>query len=408
MRHAVLETLMSESVFADRIVQNLLDTDLYKLSMMQAVLHNYPNVDVEWEFRCRNGEDLRPYLDDIREQLEQLSELSLGPDQLSFLEGINFMKPDFLRFLGLFRFNLRYLSIGIDNDQLFIRLRGPWLHVILFEVPLLATVSEVRNRIRYPDVLLSQPREQLYRKFEWLQANASSEELAELQVADFGTRRRFSYKVQEEVVTVLKHEFPGRFVGTSNMHLARQLDLKPLGTMAHEWIMAHQQLGPRLIDSQIAALDCWVREYRGLLGIALTDCITMDAFLGDFDLYFAKLFDGLRHDSGDPVVWAEKAIAHYRKLGIDPMTKTLVFSDGLNLPKSLQIFRALRGRINVSFGIGTNLTCDIPGVEPMNIVLKMTDCNGQPVAKISDEAAKTQCRDPNFVAYLRHVFKVPD
>lgn len=399
---------MSESVFADRIVQNLLDTDLYKLSMMQAVLHNYPNVDVEWEFRCRNGEDLRPYLDDIREQLEQLSELSLGPDQLSFLEGINFMKPDFLRFLGLFRFNLRYLSIGIDNDQLFIRLRGPWLHVILFEVPLLATVSEVRNRIRYPDVLLSQPREQLYRKFEWLQANASSEELAELQVADFGTRRRFSYKVQEEVVTVLKHEFPGRFVGTSNMHLARQLDLKPLGTMAHEWIMAHQQLGPRLIDSQIAALDCWVREYRGLLGIALTDCITMDAFLGDFDLYFAKLFDGLRHDSGDPVVWAEKAIAHYRKLGIDPMTKTLVFSDGLNLPKSLQIFRALRGRINVSFGIGTNLTCDIPGVEPMNIVLKMTDCNGQPVAKISDEAAKTQCRDPNFVAYLRHVFKVPD
>lgn len=399
---------MSESVFADRIVQNLLDTDLYKLSMMQAVLHNYPNVDVEWEFRCRNGEDLRPYLDDIREQLEQLSELSLGPDQLSFLEGINFMKPDFLRFLGLFRFNLRYLSIGIDNDQLFIRLRGPWLHVILFEVPLLATVSEVRNRIRYPDVLLGQPREQLYRKFEWLQANASSEELAELQVADFGTRRRFSYKVQEEVVTVLKHEFPGRFVGTSNMHLARQLDLKPLGTMAHEWIMAHQQLGPRLIDSQIAALDCWVREYRGLLGIALTDCITMDAFLGDFDLYFAKLFDGLRHDSGDPVVWAEKAIAHYRKLGIDPMTKTLVFSDGLNLPKSLQIFRALRGRINVSFGIGTNLTCDIPGVEPMNIVLKMTDCNGQPVAKISDEAAKTQCRDPNFVAYLRHVFKVPD
>ncbi|MNE34092.1 Nicotinate phosphoribosyltransferase 2 [compost metagenome] len=225
-------------------------------------------------------------------------------------------------------------------------------------------------------------------------------------MADFGTRRRFSYKVQEEVVRVLKDDFPARFVGTSNVHLARKLDIKPLGTMAHEWIMAHQQLGPRLIDSQIAALDCWVREYRGLLGIALTDCITMDAFLTDFDLYFAKLFDGLRHDSGDPVQWAEKAIAHYRKLGIDPMTKTLVFSDGLNLTKSLEIFRALRGRINVSFGIGTNLTCDLPGVAPMSIVLKMTDCNGQPVAKISDEAAKTQCRDENFVAYLRHVFKV--
>ena len=397
---------MSEPVFADRIVQTLLDTDLYKLSMMQAVLHNYPNVDVEWEFRCRNGEDLRPYLAELTVHIERLAELSLSADELAFLEGINFMKPDFLRFLGLFRFNLRYLNIGIVDDELCIRVRGPWLHVILFEVPLLATVSEVRNRARYPDATLAGARDQLYRKFDWLKANASSDELAELQVADFGTRRRFSYSVQEEVVRLLKQDFPARFVGTSNVHLARKFDLKPLGTMAHEWIMAHQQLGPRLIDSQIAALDCWVREYRGLLGIALTDCITMDAFLNDFDLYFAKLFDGLRHDSGDPVLWAEKAIAHYRKLGIDPMTKTLVFSDGLDLPASLKIFRALRGRINVSFGIGTNLTCDLPGVEPMSIVFKMTDCNGQPVAKISDEAAKTQCRDENFVKYLRHVFRV--
>ena len=225
-------------------------------------------------------------------------------------------------------------------------------------------------------------------------------------MADFGTRRRFSYRVQEEVVHILKRDFPGRFVGTSNVHLAREFDLKPIGTMAHEWLMAHQQLGPRLIDSQIAALDCWVREYRGLLGIALTDCITMDAFLRDFDLYFAKLFDGLRHDSGDPLAWAEKAIAHYHKLGVDPRTKTLVFSDALDLPKALAIFRALRGRIQVSFGISGNLTCDIPGVEPMNIVLKMTACNGQPVAKISDAPGKTQCRDENFVAYLRHVFQV--
>ena len=397
---------MSERVFAEHIVQNLLDTDLYKLSMMQAVLHNYPNVDVEWEFRCRNGEDLRAYLPQIRQHIEHLCELSLSDEELAFLENINFMKPDFLRFLGLFRFNLRYLYTSIENDQLCIRLRGPWLHVILFEVPLLAIVSEVRNRARYPNVTMDQARDQLYRKFDWLRSNASSDELAELQVADFGTRRRFSYAVQEEIVTCLERDFPARFVGTSNMHLARKLDIKPLGTMAHEWVMAHQQLGPRLIDSQIAALDCWVREYRGLLGIALTDTITMDAFLRDFDLYFAKLFDGLRHDSGDPIIWAEKAIAHYQRLGIDPKTKTLVFSDGLNIENSLSIFRKLRGRINVSFGIGTNLTCDIPGVEPMSIVLKMTDCNGQPVAKISDESAKTQCRDENFVAYMRHVFKV--
>ncbi len=397
---------MGESVFAERIVQNLLDTDFYKLTMMQAVLHNYPNAEVEWEFRCRNAEDLTPYLAEIRYQIERLAELSMSADQLAFLERIPFIKPDFIRFLSLFRFNLRYVHTSIDDGQLCIRLRGPWLHVILYEIPLLAIVSEVRNRYRYREVVLEQASERLYQKLDWLKGEASAGELENFQIADFGTRRRFSYRVQEQMVHILKRDFPGRFVGTSNVHLAREYDLKPIGTMAHEWLMAHQQLGPRLIDSQSAALDCWVREYRGLLGIALTDCITMDAFLADFDLYFAKLFDGLRHDSGDPLQWAEKAIAHYEKLGIDPTSKTLVFSDGLNLEKSLQLYRALCGRINVSFGIGTNLTCDIPGVEPMNIVIKMTACNGQPVAKISDTPGKTQCRDENFVSYLKHVFRV--
>lgn len=399
---------MADSAFSGRIIQNLLDTDFYKLTMMQAVLHNYPNAEVEWEFRCRNAEDLTPYLAEIRYQIEQLADISITPDQLNFLERIPFITPDFTRFLSLFRFNLRYLQLGIEDGQLCVRLRGPWLHVILFEIPLLAIISEVRNRYRYRDVKLIQAREVLYRKLDWLRANASDEELEGFQLADFGTRRRFSYRVQEEVVHILKRDFPGRFVGTSNVHLAREFDIKPIGTMAHEWLMAHQQLGPRLIDSQIAALDAWVREYRGLLGIALTDCITMDAFLGDFDLYFAKLFDGLRHDSGDPLQWAEKAIAHYEKLGIDPLTKTLVFSDGLDMPRALALYRALHERIHVSFGIGTNLTCDIPGVEPMNIVIKMTACNGHPVAKISDEPGKTQCRDENFVAYLKHVFRVTD
>ncbi|MGG5872663.1 nicotinate phosphoribosyltransferase [Pseudomonas peli] len=399
---------MGESVFAERIVQNLLDTDFYKLTMMQAVLHNYPNAEVEWEFRCRNAEDLTPYLAEIRYQIERLAELSMSADQLAFLERIPFIKADFIRFLSLFRFNLRYVHTSIEDGQLCIRLRGPWLHVILYEIPLLAIVSEVRNRYRYREVVLEQASERLYEKLDWLKGEASASELANFQIADFGTRRRFSYRVQEQMVHILKRDFPGRFVGTSNVHLAREFDLKPIGTMAHEWLMAHQQLGPRLIDSQSAALDCWVREYRGLLGIALTDCITMDAFLADFDLYFAKLFDGLRHDSGDPLQWAEKAIAHYEKLGIDPKSKTLVFSDGLTLEKSLRLYRALCGRINVSFGIGTNLTCDIPRVEPMNIVIKMTACNGQPVAKISDAPGKTQCRDDNFVSYLKHVFRVSD
>ncbi|QCI13144.1 nicotinate phosphoribosyltransferase [Pseudomonas putida] len=398
---------MSDSVFGPRIIQNLLDTDFYKITMMQAVLHNYPNAEVQWEFRCRNGEDLAPYLAEIRYQVEQLAEVTITHDQLAYLEKIPFIKPDFIRFLSLFRFNLRYVQIGLDDSgQLAIRVRGPWLHVILYEIPLLAIISEVRNRYRYRDVVIEQVGERLYQKLDWLQCEASTEELAGFQLADFGTRRRFSYRVQEEVVNILKHDFPGRFVGTSNVHLAREYDLRPIGTMAHEWFMAHQQLGPRLVDSQAAALECWVREYRGQLGIALTDCITMDAFMGDFDLYFAKLFDGLRHDSGDPLAWAEKAIAHYERLGVDPKGKTLIFSDGLDFAKALGLYRALHERINVSFGIGTRLTCDIPGVEPMNIVIKMTDCNGAPVAKISDSPGKTQCRDENFVAYLKHVFQV--
>ncbi len=292
---------MAESAFSERIVQNLLDTDFYKLTMMQAVLHNYPNAEVEWEFRCRNQEDLRLYLPAIREQLEYLAGLAISDEQLAFLERIPFLAPDFIRFLGLFRFNPRYVQTGIENDEFFLRLKGPWLHVILFEVPLLAMISEVRNRARYPAATVEQARERLQEKFDWLRREASAEELAGFKMADFGTRRRFSYRVHEAVVSGLKEDFPGCFVGTSNVHLARKLDLKPLGTMAHEWLMAHQQLGPRLIDSQSAALDCWVREYRGLLGIALTDCITTDAFLRDFDLYFAKLFDGLPPRLGRPI-----------------------------------------------------------------------------------------------------------
>lgn len=392
------------SAFSDQIVPSLLDTDFYKLTMMQAVLHHYPNAEVEWAFRCRSDEDLTPHLGAIVEQIERLADLSMQPEELAFLERIPYMQPDFIRFLGLFRFDLRYLGIETQGGELIIHIRGPWLHVILFEVPLLAIISEVRNRAAYPYVRLEQVRDRLVEKCDWLREQASAEELAGFTLADFGTRRRFSHAVQQMVATELPGLFPGHFVGTSNVHLARTLGLRPMGTMAHEWIMAHQQLGPRLIDSQRAALDCWVREYRGALGIALTDCITMDAFLRDFDLFFAKLFDGLRHDSGDPLEWAEKAIAHYHKLGIDPRTRQLVFSDGLDFAKALHIYRALAGRCRPSFGIGTGLTCDVPGVRPTNMVIKMTACNGQPVAKISDSPGKTMCRDPAFVSYLRHVF----
>lgn len=207
------------------------------------------------------------------------------------------------------------------------------------------------------------------------------------------------------MLTTLQARVPGQFKGTSNVQLAMELGLVPIGTMAHEYLQSYQSHGVRLRDFQRAALEDWVQEYRGDLGIALTDVVGMDAFLADFDLYFAKLFDGLRHDSGDPLVWAEKALAHYAKLRIDPHTKRLVFSDGLDLATAMRLYRTLGSRTQLGFGIGTHLTNDV-GLNPINIVMKLTRCNGQPVAKLSDSPGKTLCDDTTFLAYLRQVFHV--
>jgi nicotinate phosphoribosyltransferase len=186
---------------------------------------------------------------------------------------------------------------------------------------------------------------------------------------------------------------------------AMQQGLTPLGTMAHEYLQACQALGPRLRDSQVFGFEMWAKEYRGDLGIALSDVYGMDAFLRDFDLYFCKLFDGARHDSGDPVQWGERLIAHYEAMRVDPKTKTLVFSDGLNIPKVIELYQRFAGRAKLAFGVGTNLTNDV-GVEPIQIVMKMTRCNGQPVAKLSDTPGKTMCDDVAYLAYLRQVFEI--
>lgn len=388
------------------IITSLLDTDWYKLTMMQGVHHVYPNANVTWEFRSRNAEDLKPYLAEIREQIDLLATLQLTQEESAYLTTFPYLTPDFIRFLELYRFRPEYADVYMEGSELCIVIDGPWSHSILFEIVILAIISEVRNRDLYPEASIEQAVVQLRLKLDTLRRNYTPEQLAGFNLADFGTRRRLSQPVQEAIIKVLAEEFPGNFVGTSNVDIARRHAIAPMGTMAHEWIMAHQQLGSRLVDSQRAALEAWVQEYRGFLGIALTDTITLDAFLGDFDLYFAKLFDGLRHDSGDPMVFAEKCIRHYEKLGIDPMSKTLIFSDALTFDKSMSIKTALEGRIRTSFGIGTSLTCDVPGVRPMNIVLKMVSCNGQPVAKISDEPGKTTSSDQDFVHYLKSVFGV--
>ncbi|GEN29144.1 nicotinate phosphoribosyltransferase 1 [Halovibrio variabilis] len=388
------------------IITSLLDTDWYKITMMQGVHHKYPNASVAWEFRCRNSEDLAPYISEIREQIDRLATLKLSADESAYLSSVPYLTPDFIRFLELFRFRPEYVDVFMEGQELCIVIDGPWTHSILFEIVILAIISEVRNRVLYPKVTIEEAVSQLRQKLATLRQHYTPEQLAGFNLADFGTRRRLSQPVQEAIITILSQEFPGNFVGTSNVDIARRHGLAPMGTMAHEWVMAHQQLGSRLVDSQRAALEAWVQEYRGHLGIALTDTITLDAFLHDFDLYFAKLFDGLRHDSGDPMLFAEKCIRHYEALGIDPRSKTLIFSDALTFDKAMEIKTALEGRIKTSFGIGTSLTCDVPGLKPMNMVIKMVSCNGQPVAKISDEPGKTTSRDQNFVNYLKQVFQV--
>jgi nicotinate phosphoribosyltransferase len=222
-------------------------------------------------------------------------------------------------------------------------------------------------------------------------------------VSDFGTRRRFSRAWHEEIIGTLKRETPEHFAGTSNVLLAMEHSVTPLGTMAHEYMQACQALGPRLRDSQVFAFDVWAKEYRGDLGIAIADTYGTDAFLRDFDMYFCKLFDGARHDSGDPFDWGERLIEHYRRNRVDPRTKTLIFSDQLTFPIAIDIARRFHGRAITSFGIGTNLTNDL-GYEPINIVIKMTECNGQPVAKVSDSPGKTVSKDAGYLAYLRQVF----
>lgn len=389
------------------IIESLLDTDLYKFSMMQVVLHHYPAAHVEYRFKCRNpGIDLVPYIEEIQEELAALCRLRFLPDELEYLGTWRFLKSDFIDFLGLFHLNEKYVEItpsAAQNGEIDICIRGPWLHTILFEVPLLAIVNEVYFRHVSAGLDLTEGRRRLHEKIALLR---DTPDYAGCRIADYGSRRRYSRQWHGEVVRGLRDGLGPQLAGTSNVLLARQLGLTPLGTLAHEYLQAHQALGPRLRDSQVAALEAWAKEYRGDLGIALSDVYGLDAFLRDFDMYFCKLFDGTRHDSGDPFHWGEKVLAHYHANRVDPRTKVLVFSDGLDIPKVMQLYAHFRGRCLLAFGVGTNLTNDV-GPMPLNIVIKMTRCNGQPVAKLSDSPGKNMCEDEAYVAYLRQVFEIP-
>ncbi len=388
------------------IITSLLDTDLYKFTMMQVVLHHFPGASVEYRFKCRNpGIDLRPYVDEIREQVHFLCTLRFREQELAYLRDLRFIKSDFVDFLGLFQLNTKYITIRPspqDNGEIEIVIKGPWLHTILFEIPVLAIVNEVYFRAtqKAPDFV--EGRRRLREKIALIARNP---EMEGVRIADYGTRRRFSRLWHEEVIVALREGLGDNLAGSSNVMYAARHGLTPLGTMAHEYLQACQALGPRLRDSQTFGFETWAREYRGDLGIALSDVYGMNAFLRDFDLYFCKLFDGARHDSGDPMEWGERLIAHYERNRVDPRTKTIVFSDSLTIPKVIELYQRFRERARIAFGVGTNLTNDL-GYTPLQIVIKMVRCNGQPVAKLSDSPDKNMCEDVAYLAYLRQVFEI--
>ena len=391
------------------IIESLLDTDLYKFTMMQCVLHQFPGAEVSYRFRCRTpGVDLSPYADEIRDEVMHLCTLTFKDAELAYLGGLRFIKSDFVDFLSLFHLKDKYIRVTKDpacDFGLSIEITGPWLHTILFEIPILAIVNEVYFRHIAPVPDEAEGMRRLRAKIALLKNEPDN---ADLRVSDFGTRRRFSRAWQEKVVRVLIDELGSPiFSGTSNVDLARRYGLVSIGTMAHEYLQACQALGPRLRDSQVFGFEMWAKEYRGDLGIALSDVYGIEPFLKDFDMYFCKLFDGARHDSGDPFVWGERMIEHYRANKCDPRGKSLVFSDGLTVPRSIELYRRFHRRIGIGFGIGTNLMNDL-GPQPLNIVVKMVRANGQPVAKISDNPVKGMCDDPTYLAYLRQVFGMPD
>jgi nicotinate phosphoribosyltransferase len=382
------------------IIESLLDNDLYKFTMMQAVYHQFPDATVEYEFKCRSGEDLTSYADEIRKEINHLGHLVFASSEIEYLETLPYIKKDFVEFLRYFGLSPKEnvtVTVTVE-DSLKIIVKGSWLNTILFEVPILAIVNEVyfRNKIKDPDYIEASGK--LIDKI--LIANRE-----QFMFGEFGTHRRFSRKWQEKVTKNLKRNC-STFMGTSNVYLAMKYDIKPIGTQAHEWAMAGQALAPSLEESQSFMLQKWQDEYRGQLGIALTDTITTDAFLKDFDLYFAKLYDGVRQDSGDCHDFGYKMIEHYNKLNIDPKTKTIVFSDNLNFNKMLTLDSVFKHSINVMFGIGTNLTNDFTDVTPLSIVMKMQKCNGRFVAKISDEPEKAQCQSEEYLKLLKNRFGV--
>ena len=389
------------------IIISLLETDMYKFSMGQAIYHQFSDYKTTWTFKCRNKDVhfTEEMVEEIREQIKYFCTLRFTEDDLNYLENIKWIKGSYVDFLRLWK--PRYEDFKITTDAecgLSIETFGTWLNTSLYEIPTLAIVNEVYFRMAYNyNELFKSFKEKLDIKYNNLKNNhwyAGT-------FSEFGLRRRLSAEAQELAVQKFSHlndtlHSASKFVGTSNVYLAKKYNLIPVGTMAHEWIMCVGQGNHKHNPaySNWYALDAWIKEYGVLNGIALTDTITTDCFLKDFQLTYATLFSGVRHDSGDPYEWGEKMLKHYESLGIDARNKTLLFSDSLDFERADKLYRYFNGKAKVAFGIGTYISNDTD-VPALNIVMKTTKCNGMDVAKISDTPGKGMCKNKDYIEYLQ-------
>lgn len=390
----------------NQIITSLLETDMYKFSMGQAIYHQFTDYKTTWTFKCRNTDVhfTDEMVEEITEQIRAFCQLRFTEEELDYLEGIKWIKGSYVDFLRLWQPRFEDFVIGKDAEcGLSIETRGTWLNTSMYEIPTLAIVNEVYFRMAYDyDKLLKSYEERLDAKLTGL----TNGQFALGAFSEFGLRRRLSAEAQELVVKKLiehnKDFNDSVCVGTSNVYLAKKLHVAPVGTMAHEWIMCVGQGNHKHNPaySNWYALDAWVKEYGILNGTALTDTITTDCFLKDFQLTYATLFSGVRHDSGDPMEWGDKMISHYESLGIDPKTKTLLFSDSLDFDRAHALREYFKDRCKVAFGIGTFLSNDTE-VPALNIVMKITFCNGMDVAKVSDTPGKGMCKNQEYVDYLQ-------
>ena len=382
------------------IIVSLLDTDLYKFNMNQVIFHKHTNLCGEYYFKCRteNVYFTDEMIKEINAQVDHLCTLNFKQEELDYLKSIRFIKDDYVEFLRLWHPIREYVNIERDADnKLAIVVKGPLFSAMQFEIYLLEIVNEVYFRMEYNyDKLLQAAKVKLNEKIKVFQEGKYT-----FKFAEFGCRRRLSREWEDVVV----HRFAtetNNCVGTSNVYLAMKYNLTPIGTYAHEYVQMYQGIDniPLAYTNHYAMKD-WYEEYQGDNGTALTDTITTDLFLLDFNRAMVNNYTGVRHDSGDPYEWGEKIIKHYEKYGVDPKTKLLLFSDSLNFDKAERLYNYFKDRTKVSFGIGTfcsNDTCE----RPLNIVIKLQYVNGRPVAKLSDDQGKAMCRDDKYLEYLKN------